>query len=111
MFSYIPYVFIYSKLYLHKPASLVSLASRASDTTLPSITLEYMLGPIPPASIGLGIQAASPTIAYPLATIQSLCLLTGTCQLPLVFPLSFSESGCFGFLIALLAATYWSIRL
>src|SRR5271169_902717 len=50
--------------------------------------LAYIDGPIPPASSGLGSHAASPTTANPLATMQSFCLRTGTCQLPFSLPLS-----------------------
>ena len=37
---------------------------------------------MPPASIGFGIHAESPTIMYPPDTIQSFCLLTETWNIP-----------------------------
>ena len=67
-----------SKLYCHKLASETSFASIACATLFPSIVPAINAGPIPPASIGFGIHAESPTNIYPPETIQSFCLLTET---------------------------------
>ena len=74
------------------------------------MTLAYMEGPIPPASSGLGSHAASPTSARPLATMQSFCLLTGTCQFPFVLPWSSGLVESLPFLMHGLSLTYLSIR-
>src|SRR3954465_4473203 len=66
-------------------------------------------GPIPPASIGLGIHAASPTRMYPFATRQSFCLQKEACQVPHEFPSSDFSSVIFRFFKTGLERTYSSI--
>src|SRR5208282_5045784 len=105
-----PYVLTYSVLNFHRPCSDTSFDSKASAITEPTLVLAYIAGLIPPASIGRGIQAASPTIMYPLATMQSFCLRTGTCQFPFVFPSSSYPPDNFQFLITGFKLTYSSIK-
>ena len=105
-----PYSLINSLLYFHRPASVVSLASRASATHLPAMAPATKAGPIPPASSGLGIHAESPTSRKPPATRQSFCLLTDTWKLPVALLASSGSVESRGLLMALFRWTYSSIR-
>ena len=99
-----------SLLYFHNPFSVTSPDCIASTAHFPIIVPATNAGPIPPASSGFGIQAESPTITYPFATIQSFCLLTETWKLPVTLFLSSGSVESLGFFIALFLSTYSLIR-
>ena len=97
-------------MYCHSPLSVTSWASSAVATHRPSIVPAIRAGPIPPASIGFGIHAESPTRRYPPDTMQSFWRLTDTWNIP---ELLFSSSGSvdsLGFAIALFLFRYSDIR-